>query len=172
MRADFNFERHKAFGWVVHRKVLAAGEKYSVTVTEDIPDGKTGNITLWTKGRITGSDRSGVQQPTDRVPGFCSLSRQFVPAGSYDYVAAEPSEWWCINHRANRNSLPDVKPFSVRIGEVKAFPAGAKILLCAGSVSFGGVQYDAPAAFEISSEQVTFVAGEDCHGFIFAEAKG
>lgn len=171
MSAAFEFERHKAFGWVVHRKRLSAGETYSVTVTENMTGDKTGNITLWTKGRITGTDRSGAQQVPDRVPGMCSLSRTFAPAGTYDYVAAEDSEWWCFNYTANRNSLPNVEAFSISIGEVASFPVGTKLLLCEGSVSFGDTQYDAPAAFEISSEQATFVAGQQCYGFIVAEAK-
>jgi hypothetical protein len=171
MSTFFDFTKHKVFGWVVHFKKLSAGQKYSVTVTEDIANGSTGNITLWTKGRIVGTDRNGVQAPPDRVPGMCSLSRTFAPAGTYDYVAAEDSEWWCINYTANRNQLPAVQVFTAAVGEVKNLPVGTKLFLCEGSVSFGETQYDAPAAFEISTEQATFVAGEQCYGFVFEEAR-
>jgi hypothetical protein len=169
MSTQFNYERHKAFGWVVHRKALAAGERYSITVTADTAGAQIGNITLWTKGRIEGTDRSGQVQIAPRVPGYNNLNRGIAPAGSYDYVATEPSEWWCINYVANRNTLPSVEIFSAAAGEVKALPVGTKLLLCVGSVSFGETQHDAPAAFEISSQQATFVAGEQCYGFIFAE---
>lgn len=170
MKNQFSYERHNAFGWVVHRKLLAQGENYSVTVTEDTEGSRIGNITLWTKGRIEGTDRSGQVQVTPRVPGYSNLNRGLVLAGTYDYVATEPSEWWCINYIANRRRLPQVHIFSAASGEVYALPVGTKLLLCAGSVSFGETQYDAPAAFEVSSEQVTFVAGEYSYGFIFEES--
>jgi hypothetical protein len=171
MRNQFNYDRHKAFGWVVHRKVLAAGERYTINVTDDTDGSQIGNITLWTKGRIDGVDRSGQVQILPRVPGYNNINRGPAPAGVYDYVAIEPSEWWCFNYTANRNSLPSVDAFSIAAGEVKVLPVGTKLLLCEGSVSFGEIQYDAPAAFEISSEQAAFVAGQQCYGFIVAEEK-
>jgi hypothetical protein len=171
MSNQFNYERHKAFGWVIHRKVLAAGERYSISVTEDTDGTQIGNITLWTAGRIEGIDRAGGVTIAPRVPGYTNLNRGAAPAGSYDYVAVEDSEWWCINHTANRNQLPKVQVFTAAVGELKNLPVGTKLLLCAGSVSFGETQYDAPAAFEISSEQATFVAGEQCYGFVFEEAR-
>jgi hypothetical protein len=172
MNNQFTYDRHKAFGWVVHRKVLAEGESYSITVTEDTDGSRIGNITLWTKGRVEGVDRSGRVQIELRVPGYNNINRGLVPAGVYDYVAVEASEWWCINYTANRNRLPVVQVFSYAPGEVHPLPVGTKLLLCAGSVSFGETQYDAPAAFEVSSEQATFVAGEQCYGFIFEESNG
>lgn len=169
MSAQFNYERHKAFGWVVHRKVLAAGERYTVVVAEDTNGDQTGNITLWTKGRIEGAERSTQAPTVPRLPGYNTINRGLRVAGTYDYAATEPSEWWCINYVFNRNRLPDVRVFSYAPGEVHSLPVGTKLLLCAGSVSFGETQYDAPAAFEVSSEQATFVAGEQCYGFIFEE---
>lgn len=169
MSASIGFTRHAAFGWVIHRKVIAAGDTYSVNLTADTDGPGLGNITVVTKGRITGVDRATGAVVPDRVPGYSNKYRTGLIAGIYDFTAQQDSEWWCINQRINRNRLPDVDVFSAATGQVVEMPAGTKLLLCEGSLSVGDTQYDAPQAFQVTSQQTVFVAGAQCYGLIFKE---
>jgi hypothetical protein len=62
-----------------------------------------------------------------------------------------------------------VEIFSASAGQVVELPAGTKLLLCQGSLSVGDMQYDAPQAFQVTSQQTVFVAGAQCYGCIFKE---
>jgi hypothetical protein len=169
MSASILFTRYATFGWVVHHKVISAGETYAVHLTKDTDGSGLGNITLVTKGRITGVNRATGAAVIDRVPGYTNKDRAGLLAGSYDFTAQENSEWWCINQKTNKDRLPNVDIFSASMGQVVELPVGTKLLLCQGSLSVGDSQYDAPQAFQVSSQQTVFVAGEQCYGFIFKE---
>lgn len=169
MSARITFTRHSAFGWVVHRKVIAANEPYSITLSADTDGPGLGNITVVTKGRITGVNRATGAAVIERVPGYTNKDRTGLLAGVYDFTAQEDSEWWCINQRINGGSLPDVDIFSASVGQVIELPAGTKLLLCQGSLSVGDTQYDAPQTFQVNSQQTVFVAGEQCYGFLFKD---
>lgn len=169
MSVTVGFSRYKTFGWVVHRKVIAADESYSVTLTANTDGPGLGNITLVTKGRITGVNRATSEPVIDRVPGYTNKDRTGLLAGIYDFTAQENSEWWCINQKTNKDRLPDVEIFAASVGQVVELPVGTKLLLCQGSMSIGDAQYDAPQALVVSSHQTVLVAGEQCYGFIFKE---
>lgn len=169
MSTTAEFTRHIAFGWVVHHKVIAAGESYVVNLTTTTDHTGLGNITVVTKGLITGSSRATGAAVQDRVPGYTNRGRTEMLAGIYDFTAQQDSEWWCINQKTNKNRLPDVDIFSASVGQVVELPAGTKLMLCEGSLSVGDAQYDAPQAFQVGSQQTVFVAGEQCYGFIFKE---
>jgi hypothetical protein len=169
MTAGTAFTRYAAFGWVVHHKEIPSGEKYVVNLTRDTDGPGLGNITLVTKGRIAGVNRGTGVPIADRTPGYTNKDRTGLPAGIYDFTAQENSEWWCINQKTNRNRRPDVGIFAASMGQVVELPVGTKLLLCQGSLSVGDAQYDAPQAFQVSSQQTVFVAGEQCYGFIFKE---
>lgn len=169
MSASVGFTRHTAFGWVVHHKVVSAGGSYAIHLTGDTDGPGLGNITLVTRGLITGANRATGSPVIDRSPGYTNKDRTGLLAGTYDFCAQEDSEWWCINQRTNRGRLPDVDIFSASMGQVIEMPAGTKLLLCEGSLSVGGEHYDAPKAFQVTSQQTVFVAGEQCYGFVFKE---
>lgn len=169
MSAGTAFTRHSAFGWVVHHKEIPAGESYVVNLTADTDGPGLGNITVVTKGHITGVDRSTGAPVADRTPGYTNKDRTGLIAGVYDFTAQEDSEWWCINQRTNKNRMPNVDIFSASMGQVVELPVGTKLLLCEGSLSVGDTQYDAPQAFEVTSQRTVFVAGEQSYGFIFKE---
>lgn len=169
MSETTSFTRYSAFGWVVHHKEIPAGEPYVVNLTKDTDGPGLGNITVITKGRITGVNRSTGASVPERIPGYTNKDRASLLAGIYDFTAQENSEWWCINQRINGDRLPNVEIFSAAVGQVIELPAGTKLLLCEGGLSVGENQYDAPQAFQVSSEQTVFVAGEQCYGFIFKE---
>lgn len=169
MSASIAFTRYSAFGWVVHHKKIAAGEPYAVNLMQDTDGAGLGNITLVTKGRITGVNRSTGASVPDRVPGYTNKDRTGLVAGVYDFTAQQDSEWWCINQKTNKNRLPTVDVFSAAVGQVVELPVGAKLLVCEGSLSVGDVQYDAPQTFQVASAQTVFVAGEQCYGFVFKE---
>jgi len=168
MSAPFNYERHKAFGWLVHKKLLLANEKYRVVVPAAVAADKVDNITLWTKGRIEGIDIASSMQIPPRVAGFNSFIRGDVPAGEYLFTAVEDSEWWCINYTANRNRLPIVQVFLASKGEIKELPIGTRLLICRGAAAVNGQSHTAPAAFDVKQSPATLQANEDCFGFIFA----
>jgi hypothetical protein len=169
MSAATAFTRYSAFGWVVHHKEIPAGEPYVVNLTGDTDGPGLGNITVVTKGRITGVNRATGAAVIDRVPGYTNKDRTGLLAGIYDFTAQENSEWWCINQKTNKDRLPNVDIFSASMGQVVELPVGTKLLLCQGSLSVGDTQYDAPKAFQVSSQQTVFVAGEQCYGFIFKD---
>lgn len=169
MSADITFTRHSAFGWVVHRKVIAANESYSVRLTADTDGPGLGNITLVTKGLITGVNRATAAAVPDRVPGYTNKDRTGLLAGTYDFTAQQASEWWCINQRINKNHLPQVDIFSASAGQTVGLSVGTKLLLCEGRLSVGQAQYTAPQALVVDSQQTVFVAGEQCYGFLFKD---
>lgn len=166
---EIGFTRYSVFDWVVHHKVIAANETYTVKLTADTDGRGLGNITLVTKGLITGVNRVTAASVPDRSPGYTNKDRTGLLAGTYDFTAQQTSEWWCINQRINGNRLPQVDIFSATTGQILELAAGTKLLLCEGSLSVGDVEYNAPQAFEVDSQQTVFVAGEQCYGFIFRE---
>lgn len=169
MTSTVGFTRHVAFGWIVHHKVISAGDSYVVNLTGDTDGSGLGNITLVTKGLITGVNRATGAALPDRVPGYSNKDRIGFRTGIYDFTVQQDAEWWCINQRTNKDILPKTDIFSASMGQVFELPVGTKLLLCEGSLSVGDAQYDAPQAFEVSSQQTVFVAGEQCYGFIFKE---
>lgn len=130
---DFVNTKAKAFGWVIHRKLIAPGETYRASVLEDTLPKDSENITLWTKGHLVGTREDGYIPPPRRAGDF-SLERQMMPKGIYTFTAQEASEWWCINWRANRHSLPVVLPLRLAPGEQRALRASTLLLVCSGSL--------------------------------------
>ena len=169
MSADITFTRYSAFGWVVHRKVIATSGSYSVKLTADTDGPGLGNITLVTKGLITGVNRATGAAVLDRAPGYTNKDRTGLLAGMYDFTAQQPSEWWCINQRINKSRLPQVDVFSASAGQTVELPAGTKLLLCEGRLFVGETEYNAPQAFQVTSRQTVFVAGAQCYGFVFKD---
>lgn len=169
MSAGIGFTRYSVFDWIVHHKVIAANDAYAVTLTADADGPGLGNITLVTKGLITGVNRATAAPVPDRAPGYTNKDRTGLRAGTYDFTAQQASEWWCINQRINGNRLPQVDIFSATMGQILELPAGTKLFLCEGSLSIGETQYDAPQAFQVDSEQTVFVVGEQCYGFLFKD---
>jgi hypothetical protein len=168
---NFSYSRHKAFGWVVHQKRLAAGETYKARVPATTPQNLSGNITLWTMGRITGVRAEDGFVTPERTPGYYSEDRQEIPAGTYEYTAQEDSEWWCFNWVANRHSLPKVQPLRFAQGQSAEFPVGAKLLLCRGALAFGGSQVGHVQAIKIESGTTVITATQDSYGFIIEEER-
>jgi hypothetical protein len=169
MSTAIGFTRYSVFGWVVHHKKIPAGEMYTINLTSNTDGPGLGNITIITKGQITGVNRAtGTPVPT-RVPGYSNKYRTGLLAGTYDFTALESSEWWCINQKVNKNQMPDVDIFVAAQGQAVELPVGTKLLLCEGKMSVGDSQYGASKAFQVSSQQTMFVADEQCYGFIFKE---
>lgn len=168
---QFNFTRYKAFGWILHRKTLKTGEIFHVEVPSSYNPDVGYNISLWTKGLVTGIDRlSG--KPTDRkVPGSSVLDREEVPKSKNEFVAREPSEFWCINYLINRRKLPKVEILKIPAFSSLELPMGSKILFCAGSFTIKGVLYEPPISLEFTSQAQTVYAREDTYGFIFEEPR-
>lgn len=134
---DFVHIKVKAFGWVIHRKVLAVGETYRAEVPVDMWPRESENITFWTRGHLAGLREDGYTPPPRRAGDF-SLDRQMMPKGIYRFTALEPTEWWCINWRANRHALPVVTPLRLVAGEERQLRAGTLLFICAGELQTRG----------------------------------
>lgn len=162
---DFAFQRFDAFGWIVHRKVLALGDRFEVEAPEEIPVERAGDVAVWTRGRVS-VERLGApgEALPDRVPGDSILRRGRTQAGHFLCTAVEPSEFWCFNRRANRGRLPQLEILYLESDEVRTI--GRNALLCTGIAMFGDKLVSGPAAL---------AAGQDLRaiqrsiGFLFLE---
>jgi hypothetical protein len=97
------------------------------------------------------------------------MDRDFIPAGTFDFVAQEDSEFWCFSHKVNKDSLPNVRPFFLRANESTDLFVGTKLLLCNGTLNAGTQTFGPGSALDVSTEDLNATANEDCHGFIFLE---
>lgn len=167
--SSFVFDRMKAFGWIVHRKQLSAGESYTVVVDEDMLPTESENITLWTKGLITGKRQDGYE-PAARAAGCFSFDFINMSAGTFEFTCIEDAEWFCINHRANRNSLPAVTAFRLAAGESTALAAGTLLLICTGALNTAGGAINAGEELQTTST-ATVTATTQVYGLIFAEER-
>lgn len=158
----FDTTQFKAHGYSVYRRRLAAGKSYTVSFTHETPADSTELPTLWTKGRILAPE-NGLYP--DRVAGSFSKGRTTpYPVGTYTFVVAEDSEWWCLPGGWDIVNLISIAPNST-----ETFPAGTLGMVCSGSLAFGGTIISAGEPFVIGEAPKTGGAGEDAvYGFIFS----
>jgi hypothetical protein len=117
-----------AFGWRVVKLSLPAGHSYGVLAGADRPRSSVGTITLFTKGRITGTNLTTGEQLSDRLPGLMSNTLDAIKSGRYVLTAAEDSEWWCLDERVNGGLLPGVTLVNAEEGQV----VEGMCLVCSG----------------------------------------
>lgn len=176
--AQFQFERFTAFGWIAHRKVLAAGDEFSVRYNGDADVSAVNNVTMYTKGRIDvdfggvnpnsypGILTAGALPQKDYAPG----DRVF-PAGTVlRHVAATDAEFWCFNYEINRRQLPVVEKVVLAPGETVAV-AARKLMLMRGTLRMNGAEYTGPVALDIRSAD-TATAATDCYGVFVSAERG
>jgi hypothetical protein len=149
---NFDFEKINIFGWLIHLKKLKAGESYTVKVSGNlvVPSTSSGNITLWTKGRITGINIKTKESTRERIPGVFSLDTLNIPCGDFLFTAEEDSEWLCINYIANRKKLPKVE---IKRGNTISILADSKILVCS-SLECNNIIYDMYTPLIIDKDSV------------------
>ena len=170
MKQKFDYARYNVFDAVVHQKRVAAGDKYKVIIKENTNSDGFGNISVFTKGRITGVFPDGSPLLFERVPGVHTLDREFIPAGEFTFTAQEDSEWWCINRHLSQNihiTLEKIKIFSLAAGASTTLVVGTKLLLCEGNLQIGNNTFSAGSAVEISSANFDVTATTNCYGFLF-----
>lgn len=166
-RPAFSASRFKAFGWILHRKVLAAGDRFSVKVDTEYLPANGNNISLWTKGRVTGINNVTGLPTAERLPGDTILTLPIVPVSDSHFVAEVDSEFWCINYVINRNRLPEVELFCIKVDETHVWPKDTMLMFCAGKFLANEAQYDTPMSVIVESELLTVTAVEDVYGFVF-----
>ena len=161
-------ERTTVFGWVVHRKLMAAGETYQARVLEDIATKDSENIALWTKGLITGVREDGFK-PMPRAPGHFNLDRDIMLAGLYTFTAKEDSEWWCVNWRLNRGDLPGIVPLRLSAGQRVALLPGTLLLVCSGVLQtrLGDLGQGVEVTVNDQVEEVSASSAGPVYGMIF-----
>lgn len=142
----FNFQRFRAFGWVVHRKQLATGEKFKVHAAAELNPDNAPDIAVWTRGRVAVSDMLTGERLPDRVPGDSILKRGRTRKGEFWCTALEPSEFWCISGRANRGKRPQLDVLDIE-PSTREQRLAHDAILCAGTVTLNGQLLEAPQAF-------------------------
>ncbi|CDN87316.1 hypothetical protein BN948_01736 [Hydrogenophaga intermedia] len=162
--SDFRFERYEAFGWIVHRKILAVGERFEVHANGDIDVANAPDVAVWTRGRVLVEEQGTGRRLPDRQPGDSILRRGRTQAGRFVCTAAEPSEFWCINRVANRRRQPKLAVLDAEPGRELRLVRNA--LLCEGRVRVGDVELAAPQALAKGARVVVL---ERAIGFLFME---
>lgn len=163
-------QRINAFGWVIHKVTAEAGDKYSLKVPADTPGPKLNPYTLYTKGLVNGASRTNHPIKT-RVPGVANdVLPDMLPAGLYECVVEQDSEWWCLDRRANNDVVAAVTPIRLSDGGSMTLATGDLVLICTDGGVLNGNATPSGSAFSIDSGTPTLAAsGSDVYGLIFAE---
>lgn len=169
--SSFKFERYKAFGWIIHRKILETNDTFVVDIPIEYSPSQGHNISLWTKGRVEGIDALTGLPTQIKLPGSSVLQRDTVPVSKNYFKAVEPSEFWCINYTINRRSLPDVEVIKILAGTTKVFDIGTLALFCTGVFDINNVEYIGPKAINFATVSHTVFAKTDTYGFIFKKER-
>lgn len=148
MRNAYLISSHEAFGWRVGHMGLKAGSKFRVFVNPGTTRQSLPGRTLWTKGRIVGTNGAGLPIP-ERVPGVFSLDLPDPQPGFSTHEATSDAEWWCVDRAANGGLLPNVGVVRVAEGQSLVLEAGTKLLVCDGQGSVGGTSVSAGTALEV-----------------------
>jgi hypothetical protein len=157
-------------GWKILRRKMRAGQSYVVEVAQDSSDPlTTDNIALWVAGRIAGSTDVAGLTPPDRVAGFCTLDRSFVPAGRHSFAVLEDAEWWCFTRQLNQGQLPTVQPIRIDAGESVVLDQGDRLAMCFGQYSVNGAAASGLGVYSVNSDAATLQAITPSYGFKFLE---
>lgn len=149
----------RAFGWKVHRHVLAAGSKLITKAAQPVLRASAPNLTLYVRGEASFTHEDGTVFE-NRAPGMFSGDRPDTPAGVMTHTALSELEFWCFNWHANRGALPQVEVMRVADGQGIELPQGSRVLLCAGTLG----NYPFGTAF--IHDGGSMLASGDCYGFL------
>lgn len=140
----------RAFGWIVSFRDFTQGcrQVFGGNGTD------VEAISLLTKGRYEHYYKGG--RNPDRVSGdITSEIADYWTQGVFEHKYVEPSTRVCIYRWFNNGRLPEVRKIEMQEGEEILLPAGAKLLICLGSVQA------ADKVFE--EESVLMVGGTPRH---------
>lgn len=161
-------QTYGAFGWRIDRVSLAAGETFKSVMAEDTDSRSLVNMTLYTKGVITGKHSNSEHTPEPRVPGFFNSNLPPVlPKGEITFLAESDAEWFCLNYGLNGRRLPNVTVFFLEAGKALLLPVGAKLFVCTGSGILSGVRVSSAQPVEVAAAGASLVAEQDIRGFQF-----
>ena len=157
-----------AFGWVVHRVGVVAGEKFNIEVRRGADPKRLSAQTLYTKGRATGVYADNPNRAAlERAPGFANdMLPNPLPALKLNMTAQEPTEWWCISRPANA-SLPAVSFFRLAPQQTQALPADTLIFVCEGEVLFGPTLVNGPTAVWMQNAATLAAMNAPVYAMIF-----
>lgn len=167
MSTSFKSEKYKAFGWVLHRKMLEVGANFKVEIPAEYSPKDGHNISLWTVGKVEGYCSLSKKATEVKVPGCSILNKISVPKSDIIFTAAEYSEFWCINYTLNRNKLPDVSILNIPKGTSVLLPLGSKVLFCEGTFSIKNTTHSSPKSLRFQSGDIEIIAETSTYGFIF-----
>ena len=161
-----------AFGWVVHRVGVVAGEKFNIEVRRGADPKRLSAQTLYTKGRATGVYADDPNRAAlERAPGFANdMLPNPLPALKLNMTAQEPTEWWCISAPANQ-SLPAVSFLRLQPNASVEMPAETLLFVCEGAAVVAGKQVSEPVAINFNNTTVITAGNNSVYGMIFDRAK-
>jgi hypothetical protein len=165
---EFNFRKYKVFGWTLYRKTLPAGHGYTAINSAETTHSESDNVTLWTKGRITGVNTATQAPVTTRIPGLFSKNLAAYPAGKFAFKAEEDSEWWCFSYTASRRKEPtSLDAMTLEVGEQHEFPIGSRFLVCGGEVTSPSGTFGPGQAAYVQSAPITVTASQRTFFLLF-----
>jgi hypothetical protein len=172
MSPIYKFKRYDSFGWDIFQKSLPTGEEYQTTIEAQTTFTDVGLTTLWVKGLITGRNvTTGVVSPL-RVAGSFTDQSKVIPAGVYEYLVEEATEWWCLPTHMNGGEAPTLTSVVINAGESRTFDVGTLLFMVSGSFQIDGTTYgEEPVPIELVNSSLTISAVTDSYGLLFDRKK-
>lgn len=161
-------ERFTAFGWVVHRVSVNAGEVFDLENMRSTNTNRLSAQTIYTVGRITGHYIENPSVPAiERVPGFATdLLPNPLPKLHLKMQAQEDSVWWCISLPTNP-SLPGVSYIRLQAGQSQSLPAGSLTFVCHGSANANGQAITGPVSVRAQNEVLLTAGNSPVYAMVF-----
>jgi len=153
-------ERFAAFGWIVHRVSVSAGEVFDLKNMRSTNTKRLSAQTMYTVGRITGHYVENPSVPAiERVPGFATdLLPNPLPKLHLKMQAQEDSVWWCISLPTNP-SLPGVSYVRLQAGQSQSLPAGPLVFVFHGEATVNSRAITGPTPVRAQND-VLLTAGD------------
>ena len=161
-----------AFGYIVTRNIIAAGEvindrDFSNGVFIVGPNFRT--VWIYSKGLINNIEVNTGQEFACSA-GYNNI-QQAQPAGLWRAEVLEPTVVFCLPPDGVNNVEPPLNMrltyFSLSAGQSTTLPQGTKLCLFAGELQVGSTVVQEMRQVEFKSGAKTVVASKTCYGAIF-----
>lgn len=171
---------YPAFGFVIQRNWLSAGEIYNdknikdgvITLTGVAPDGAAlidDKKFVWVvaKGehRYLNLDTGIVH---DLPQGWCNLNDPLT-AGRQQLTVVQDSEHVCVASEINNGEMPNLTYVRMLSGQSREFPQGTKLYVLEGELQVGAVVFPAMRQVNFSSGAKTATANTEVLALIFGD---
>jgi hypothetical protein len=157
-----------AFGWRIDKLNVEKGEVYNTGILKDTAKEDIVDISLYTKGIISGVHSNNTTKVKTRTIGFFNSDLpEILPKGVIQFTVQEDAEWFCINYGLNSRKLPNVNRFQLKRDESKELLVGTKLFICSGKCVLDNTIYEAQSTIEVLDSPKTITASSDVLAFEF-----